>query len=127
MTPPGRGGGKTKIILAIAGAVLLLLCIGGVAWGVMSLTGSGAADAKVGDCLSGKAIDRSSERFQETELEVVECSDGDARFKVVGKVDDKTQGQANEELCRQFTGAEVIYWEGRDGESGTVLCLQTNK
>jgi hypothetical protein len=30
-------------------------------------------------------------------------------------------------VCRPFTGAELIYWEGRANEKGTVLCLQTNK
>ena len=126
MTPQGGGGNKTKIILAVAGAVLLLLCIGGVAWGIMSFAGGGAADAKVGECLSGKSIDRSSDRFQETELEVVKCSESDARYKVVGKVENKKQNEATEDVCRQFQGAEVIYWEGQEGEAGTVLCLQTN-
>jgi len=127
MTPQGGGNNRMKIILAAVGAVLLLVCIGGVAWGIMSFTGGGAADAKVGECLSGKSIDRSSENFQETDLEVVKCSDKDARYKVVGKVENKKQAEATNAVCSQFTGAEVIYWEGRKNEAGTVLCLKTNQ
>ena len=129
MTPPQRGGGsKVKIILAIVGAVLLLCCIGGVALAVQgNIFGSSASSADVGDCLSGKSIDQSSDKFQEADLEVVKCSDGDAKYKVVGKVENKTQAEATDEVCRPFTGAELIYWEGRANEKGTVLCLQTNK
>jgi hypothetical protein len=127
MTPPAsRGGGKLKIILAIVGAFLLLCCIGGVALAVQSdIFGGSAGNADVGDCLSGKSIDQSSDRFQEADLEVVECSDADAKYKVVGKVEGKTQAQATDAVCKPFTGAELIYWEGRAGEKGTVLCLQT--
>jgi hypothetical protein len=120
MTPPQRGGGsKVKIILAIVGAVLLLCCIGGVALAVQgNIFGSSASSADVGDCLSGKSIDQSSDKFQEADLEVVKCSDGDAKYKVVGKVENKTQAEATDEVCRPFTGAELIYWEGRANEKG---------
>jgi hypothetical protein len=131
MTPPsGRQGGKLKITLAIVGAVLLLCCIGGVALVVQSgLPGSGTANkADVGDCLGGKSIDQSNDNFQKAELDLVECADADAKYKVIGKVENKTQGEANnEEVCRPFTGAEVVYWEGPENKKGTVLCLQTNK
>jgi hypothetical protein len=91
------------------------------------LFGGSAGSADVGECLSGKSIDQSNDKFQEADLEVVECSDADAKYKVVGKVEDKTQAQATDEVCRPFNGAEFVYWEGRANEKGTVLCLQTNK
>jgi hypothetical protein len=128
MTPPARSGGKLKIILAVVGALLLLCCVGGVALAVQSdIFGGGAGSADVGDCLAGKGIDSGNDRFQKADLEVVECSDSEARYKVVGKVENKTQTEAVDAVCEPFTGAELIYWEGRQGEEGTVLCLQTNQ
>jgi hypothetical protein len=127
MAPAGRQGGRMKLILAIVGAVLLLCCIGSVAFFARNgLPGSGTASkANVGDCLSGKSIDKSNDKFQETNLEIVKCADADAKYKVVGKVENKTQGQATDDVCKPFTGAEIVYWEGRENEKGTVLCLQT--
>lgn len=125
---PARRGGPWKIILAIAGVVLLLCCIGGIALAAKGgdWFGGGAADAKVGDCLKGEAIDQSADDFQEADLEVVKCDAKDARYAVVGRVDNKTQAQATAEVCRPFTDAEFVYWQGRDDEQGTVLCLKAN-
>jgi hypothetical protein len=129
MTPPARRGGPLKIILAIVGALLLLCCIGGVVFAVRGadIFGGNPGNAEAGDCLSGKSIDERSDRFQEADLEIVECTDADAKYKVVGRVDDKTQAEATDEVCRPFPDAELIYWQGRSGEEGTVLCLKKNQ
>jgi hypothetical protein len=128
--PPARRRGPLKIILAIAGVVLLLCCIGGVVLAVRGgsdIFGGSPGNAKAGDCLSGKSIDERSDRFQEADLEVVECTETDAKYKVVGRVDNKTQAQATDEVCQPFAEAELIYWQGRAGEEGTVLCLKKNQ
>jgi hypothetical protein len=129
-TPPRRGG-PLKIILAIVGGVLALCCIGGVILAVVnwdSISGGDPGSSKAGDCLGGKAIDQSSDEFQEADLKVVKCSDGDAKYKVVGRVEDKTQteAQTDENVCSAFADATSLYWQGQKGKKGVVLCLKEN-
>jgi flagellar basal body-associated protein FliL len=120
-----------KIIAIVVGVLLLLCCVGGAVLVANSgkLFSTAAADAKVGDCLSGKKIDQSSDKFQKADLKVVKCSDPDALYKVVGRVEDRTQSQAqtDDNVCGAFADATNLYWQGREGEKGTVLCMKENK
>jgi hypothetical protein len=102
-------------VLSIVGIGVVLLI------GLVARQVTGDPDtAAVGECLSGATAD---------DLKVVECADSTAEYKVVGKVDDKTQTEANlngGQICRPFTGAERIFWKGEQGGSGYVLCLAPN-
>lgn len=77
--------------------------------------------AKVGDCMSGSSAEN---------LKVVKCTDAKAEFKVVGKVNDKSQSDFNTgsaEICKPFPAAESAFWKGESGGKGYVLCLGPNK
>jgi hypothetical protein len=111
--PARRGGGWKKRIISI---VVGLVVLGGIAAVGAYLNRDAANKAKVGDCVSQEGSD---------ELKVVECSSSEADFKVVGRVEDKTQAEAGISACGPFVdqGAEQAYWEGERGKKGLVLCL----
>ncbi len=58
---------------------------------------------------------------------MVSCDDRDADFKVVGRVADKTEIEATINACVPFAeqGADHVYWQGKSGKRGVVLCLTT--
>ena len=108
--PPAKSTTSAKIILAI----VLLLLFGGLGAAVYFVRQSDPALAKVGDCVAQESGDSVS---------VVECTDPDADFKVVGRLENKTQVDAGLFACSDFEKATSSYWEGEQGEKGTVLCL----
>lgn len=122
-----------KIIAIVLGVLLLVcvLCTVGTflfardTWN--DLVNSSAANAEVGDCLAGDNID-SVGQAQNVDVKKVECSDSEAKYKVVGKFTDKTQADAGAqgEICEPFVkdGAQRFVWLAPSGDSkGTVLCL----
>ena len=111
--PARRGGGWKKRILSIVAGLAVLAVIAGIG---AYLNRDAANKAKVGDCVSQEGSD---------DLKVVECGSSDADFKVVGRVEDKTQAEAGISACGPFVeqGAEQAYWEGERGKKGLVLCL----
>jgi hypothetical protein len=130
--PPPKKSNVRRILLIVGGAlaVLLVICLVLVFVVFKTATGQNAANAKEGDCLSGNAI--TSTTRQETQgLKITDCSKSDARYKVVGRVPDKTQAQADQSLCQPFVdqGAEIFYWQEKSpgAGTGTVLCLKNNK
>jgi hypothetical protein len=58
----------------------------------------------------------------------VKCDDASATYKVVGRVDDKTEVEASLDACDAFVsqGATQVYWQGKSGAKGLVLCLAKN-
>jgi hypothetical protein len=107
---PSRG----RKIGGILVAVLILAAIAAFSW---FMGRDDATKAKVGDCLK---------QTGDNSVQVVECSDSEATLKVVGRVEDKTQIEAQLSACDAFEGAESTYWEGKQGEKGLVLCLAKN-
>jgi hypothetical protein len=90
--------------------------------------GNDIAEANVNDCLSGKNIDERVQEKQEVELDIVDCSSAEARYKVVGKVPDKSEKEAEDDtICTPFAAAEFSYWKAYPGRKGTVLCLDKIK
>jgi hypothetical protein len=128
---PARRGGALKIILPIVVVLLLVCCVGGgfALYKAVSSSSSSAGDAQVGDCLKGKKIDQSSDKFQDASLTKTDCSATDALYKVVGRVADKTQSQAatDDNICSAYADATSLYWFGKTGQKGTVLCLKNAK
>jgi hypothetical protein len=107
---PARRGGAGRLIVIL---VVALVVIGGlIALGVV-LNRDAASNAKVGDCVQQSGDD----------IKVVKCDDTNAAYKVVGRVEDKTQVEARLSACDSFPDAESSYWEGKPGEKGLVLCL----
>ena len=94
--------------------VVALVVIGGIAAVSTYLNRDAASKAKVGDCVQQEGSN---------DLKVVKCDDAAADYKVVGRVDNKTQSEAGLSACDPFPDAESAYWEGETGKDGLVLCL----
>lgn len=110
---PPKKSGAGRVIGGIVGAVIV---IGIIIAAVVSQKGN-PDSAKVGDCIHHGSGD---------EVKVVSCTDSSAGYKVVGKVEDKTQTQfdiSSDSICKPFQGAESAFWKGKVGKTGYVLCL----
>ena len=83
---------------------------------------SEAASAKVGDCMQQTGTNS---------LKIVKCTDPNAKYVVVGRVENKTEIEAGIDACSDFDDKGVVssYWEGKEGvdEKGMVLCLADHK
>jgi len=108
--PPAKSTTGAKIVMVI----VLVLLFGGLGAAVYFVRQSDPGLAKVGDCVAQGSGDS---------ISVVECSDPDADFTVVGRLENKTQIDAGLFACSDFDKATSSYWEGEQGEQGTVLCL----
>ncbi|HLL66194.1 MAG TPA: hypothetical protein VK453_10665 [Micromonosporaceae bacterium] len=118
-------GRRNAILLAVA-ALALLLVLGSVVAVLLLRSTNSASGVNVGACLTGDSIDRTTADDQDVNLESVSCTDGDAKYKVVGRVEGKKQTEATDEVCNAFPDAEFLYWEGHKGKTGFVLCLAPN-
>jgi hypothetical protein len=112
------------------GAVVLLLCLCGIAGVVLVRIGffDGVSPdpnhAKVGDCITETVKDDASD------AKVVACSKPEAKNKVVGIVENVTESEfdlKNQSLCDAYPDWENVIWLGHAGGSGKVLCLAPNK
>lgn len=114
--PARSGGGMKKVISIVIGIVVVAVIGFGVRAAIDYFDKDAANKAKVGDCVAQEGSD---------DVKVVECGSSDADFKVVGRVEDKTQAEAGISACGPFVeqGAEQAYWEGERGKKGLVLCL----
>jgi hypothetical protein len=112
---PARRGGAGRAIVIL---VVVLVVVGGIAAAGWYFSRDAANNAKVGDCVQQQGSD---------DLKVVDCGSADADFKVVGRVEDKTQSEASQGACDGFADAEQAYWEGEPGKKGLVLCLAPAK
>jgi hypothetical protein len=112
--PPRRGGGWGK---RIVGIVAVLVVLGGLYGANLWLNRDAARNAKVGDCVAQESAQK---------VKIVECgSSGKTEYKVVGRVEDKTEAEAKGTVCEPFAdkGVNQLYWEGEKGKKGLVLCL----
>jgi hypothetical protein len=117
---PVAGGSKRRQIVTL---VVLVLLTGAVVGGAWYFTRNQAENAKVGDCVAQTGSDS---------IKIVDCSDANAAFKVVGRLDDKTRAEAGyglSSVCDAYKdqGYEQVYWRGEQGKKGLVLCLARNR
>jgi hypothetical protein len=101
--------------------VVTLVVIGAIAAGGWWFTRDNAVNAQVGDCLAGTT----PEELNADKLKKVDCTQSDAGFKVVERVENKTEAEANS-ACTESTEDRWVFWSGESGKSGTVLCLARN-
>ena len=110
-TEPEKKGAKKW--LPVVGSVVVA---GGL--GAYALTGGfGLGDPEIGDCV----------RMQgDTSFEVVDCTAGEAEYKIVGVEKDELNYAAfmkDPESCAEFKTAEMALWIGElETEPGTVYC-----
>ncbi|GAA3197008.1 hypothetical protein ACFO1B_00955 [Dactylosporangium siamense] len=105
-------------VVKFVGSLVVLAILAGVGW---YLNRDAALNAKSGDCVH---------QVSANELKIVKCDASDADFKVVGKVDNKPESEAmgaNSTVCNAFEATTNVYWEGKPGKNGDVLCLQSLK
>ena len=115
MAPPPQP--RTMRKRRIIALVVLLLVVAGVGIGAWSSAKSSPDAAGVNDCVS---------KSGEDSVKKVSCTDGSAAYRVVGKVEHKTQADvslSSATICKPFPGAQSAYWRGEVGKPGYVLCL----
>ncbi|MGW3893171.1 LppU/SCO3897 family protein [Micromonospora chokoriensis] len=125
-----KSGGKKA--LGIIGAILAVVVIAGLKFGVASAIGNyfnkdETADAKVGDCIAELPEVTGTEQEEADGAKVVSCTSTDAAYTVVGRVNDQSQAQAQAgTACDQFfkEGEEgYVFSSIEPGKTGYVLCL----
>jgi hypothetical protein len=110
--PPKKHAGRR----VAAGIFLLVIVVVVVVVAVKARQGN-PDSAVVGDCIHHGSGDN---------VKVVDCKDASAAYKVVGKVENKTQPQfdlSSGTICKPFPGAQSAFWKGKVGSTGYVLCL----
>jgi hypothetical protein len=100
--------------------VVIALAVAGGAW---LLSRNEPSNAKVGDCISGGSAQ---------DMKIVGCSDTAAKYKVVGRVENKPQSEFTDDAklaqnCSPFPTAETGFWQGEEGKNGIILCLEPKK
>jgi hypothetical protein len=127
--PPAKKGGAGKVIGIVVGVVVvvIVLCIGGI-FGIAALNKDNPSNAKVGDCLAGDDMDSTTAK-PVSNVKIVACTASNAKYKVVGKVDDKTETDFNidNHVCDAYPTAKSALWQGETGKKGSVLCLEPAK
>ncbi|WP_240639064.1 LppU/SCO3897 family protein [Micromonospora ureilytica] len=122
----------SKKALGIIGAILAIVVIAGLKFGVASAIGNffnkdETADAKTGDCIAELPEVTGTEQEEVDGAKVVECTSTDAAYNVVGRVDGQSEAQAKADTtCTQFftEGQEgYIFSSIEPGKTGYVLCL----
>ncbi|UOZ04722.1 hypothetical protein [Amycolatopsis sp. WQ 127309] len=117
--PPPPGGApqpkaknpkrRQKIVLTVF--LIVVAAIFALVW---VATRSNGENAQVGNCVT-----ESGENY----VKIVDCGDSTATLKVVARVEDKTQTEAQVSACSAYPDADQVFWEGKEGETGVVLCL----
>ncbi|MDG4807928.1 hypothetical protein O7634_14320 [Micromonospora sp. WMMD1120] len=129
--PEAEKSGAKKA-LGVVGAILAVVVIAGLKFGVASAIGNyfnkdETADAKTGDCIAELPEVTGTEQEEVDGAKVVECTSTDAAYNVVGRVDGQSEAQAKADTtCTQFfkEGEEgYIFSSIEPGKTGYVLCL----
>ena len=86
-------------LLGIVGAILAVVVVAGLKFGVASAIGNyfnkdETADAKAGDCIAELPEVTGTEQEKVDGAKVVECTSTDAAYNVVGRVDGQSEAQA---------------------------------
>jgi hypothetical protein len=102
---------KGKIILLVT---VVLLVVGGVYAAAFYSDRSNAHNAKVGDCM-GPA--------EGNLYAVAPCDGASTMYRVVGRIDGKTKSEMTMDSCDAYQGAVKVYWQGKEGQTGLILCL----
>ncbi|WP_328849390.1 hypothetical protein [Micromonospora zamorensis] len=122
----------TKKALGIVGAILAIVVVAGLKFGLASAIGGyfnkdETADAKAGDCIAELPEVTGTGQEKVDGAKVVECTSTDAAYTVVGRVNDQSEAQAKAgTACDSFFQNDeegYIFSSIEPGKSGYVLCL----
>ncbi|MFF9626553.1 hypothetical protein [Streptomyces griseosporeus] len=117
--PPARRGGKKvfKVLAGIVVAVIVaLLKFGGIFGITWFASRDDAETTSVGSCMHNKGND------SDPDLEEVDCSAGNAQYKVV----EKFNFTSDSSKCETVKDATISYYQSGGGHS-VVLCLKEVK
>ncbi|GAA3999192.1 hypothetical protein GCM10022384_52860 [Streptomyces marokkonensis] len=111
--PPGRSNPFSKKLVRIGAVIVvaILIGLGKWYWGQ-----SDAETTSVGSCMHNEGTQVSPD------LKSVDCSSGDAQFKVVEKFDDTS----DDSKCEAVKDATISYYQTGDNHD-VVLCLKEVK
>lgn len=122
---PQRSRGRgilRRILIYVVG--LAVLGGGGLAYKYFS--GDPDSRAEVGSCLADlPAAPAEGQEARADDAKVVSCTATDAKYKVVGRFENKTKDEADTS-CETVTETEYIFTSMPTGGRGLVLCLSTN-
>jgi len=106
---PKKSKRRQKIVLTV-----FLILVAGLLALVWVATRSNGENAQAGNCVT-----ESGENY----VKIVDCGTPEATLKVVARVEGKTQTEARISACTPYPDAEQVFWQGKEGETGVVLCL----
>jgi len=94
----------------------ILVAIAGIIVVVAVTSRSDPAKATAGDCV---------DQTGPNEVKVVACDDPKAEFRVLARVENQTETEADGTSCSQYRdqGLTSWFWQGEKGGTGYVLCL----
>ncbi|GAA4795813.1 LppU/SCO3897 family protein [Streptomyces ziwulingensis] len=108
--PSPRGGRFKKKALRLLAVVAIAIAIAGGKW---YFSQSDAETTEAGSCMHNEGTQASPD------LKTVDCSSGDAQYKVVEKFEDTSDSGK----CEAVKEAEISYYQVGDGHD-VVLCLK---
>ncbi|MGK3201746.1 LppU/SCO3897 family protein [Amycolatopsis sp. MEPSY49] len=111
--PPAAAPKKSKRRQKIVLTVFLILVAAVLAL-VWAATRSNGENAQAGNCVT-----ESGDNY----VKIVDCGAPEATLKVVARVEDKTRIEAQISACTPYPDADQVFWQGKEGETGVVLCL----
>ncbi|MFF8523295.1 hypothetical protein ACF05X_14375 [Streptomyces werraensis] len=115
--PPQQQG--RKISFKTIKNVVIVLIVAGVAIGGWIASRDDAAAAAVGDCMHRGSTDDNN-----PDLEVVDCGDAKAQYKVLAKVEGNFSGLTAQSKCEaESKDFEYVYTE-TNGSKSFLLCLK---
>ncbi len=106
---PKKSKRRQKIVLTV-----FLIVVAAVLALVWVATRSNGENAQAGNCVT-----ESGENY----VKIVDCGTPEATLKVVARVEDKTRIEAQISACTPYPDADQVFWQGKEGETGVVLCL----
>ncbi|MEU5520989.1 hypothetical protein ABZ759_09935 [Streptomyces sp. NPDC047860] len=114
--PPQQG---RKLSFKTIKNIVIVLIVAGVAIGGYITSRDDANTAAVGDCMH-----RGSTNDSDPDLEVVDCGDTKAEYKVMAKIEGNFSGPTAQSKCdAEAKGFQYVYTE-TNGSKSFLLCLK---
>ncbi|MBB5870379.1 uncharacterized protein (UPF0333 family) [Allocatelliglobosispora scoriae] len=120
---PAEAPKKSGIVGKIVGVVVLIvvLAVAGIAY--FALSDSPGLKAEVGKCLADVPTATGTTEAEANNASVVECTEADAKYKIIGKIDNKKKSEADAACQAAAPDYLYVYTEGKTDASVLVLCL----
>ena len=114
-----KKSGFGKVALRIGGSLVVLLI---VFFAKSAIFGDKAKDAKAGDCIAADK-DVSKDGTTETGAKVLDCTDANAKFSVVARIDGETDVKSKS-CDKFFKQNDEFYVYSSTAGKGYLLCLK---